>query len=67
MIILTSMFAYKKVQMFIRMSIYIVLGIVVLVVRHRNKKKTRKRMDERTEYMMKHTKKDKNGKYPWEV
>ncbi|MCH5463904.1 hypothetical protein [Levilactobacillus tujiorum] len=67
MIILTSVFAYKKVQMFLRMLIYIVLGIVVLVVRHRNKKKTRKRMDERTEYMMKHTKKDKDGKYPWEV
>lgn len=53
--------------MFIRMSIYIVLGIVVLVVRHHNKKKTRKRMDEKTEYMMKHTKKDANGKYPWEI
>lgn len=67
MVILASIFAYKKVQMFIRMLIYIVLGIVVLVVRHRNKKKTRKRMDKRTEYMMKHTKKDKDGKYPWEV
>ncbi|WP_407885835.1 hypothetical protein [Levilactobacillus sp. N40-8-2] len=67
MIILANIFAYKKIQMFIRMSIYIVLGIVVLVVRHYNKKKTRKRMDEKTEYMMKHTKKDKNGKYPWEI
>jgi len=67
MIILANIFAYKKVQMFIRMSIYIVLGIVVLVVRHHNKKKTRKRMDEKTAYMMKHTKKDANGKYPWEI
>lgn len=66
MVLLASVFAYKSVQMFLRLSIYIVLGIVVLVVRRHNKKKTRKRMDRQTEYMMKHTRKDKNGKYPWE-
>ncbi|NLR09345.1 MULTISPECIES: hypothetical protein [Lactobacillaceae] len=67
MIILASFFAYKSVQMFLRLSIYIVLGIVVLIVRWHNKKKTRKRMDKQTEYMMKHTRKDKDGKYPWEI
>lgn len=66
MLILTTIFAHKKIQFFIRMAIYVVLGIIVLAVRAFNKKKTRKRLDKRTEYMMKHTKKDRNGKYPWE-
>ncbi|MFC6206077.1 MULTISPECIES: hypothetical protein [Levilactobacillus] len=66
MIILTSFFAYKKVQFFVRMSIYVVLGVAVLFVRFRNKKKTRKRLDKRTERMMKHTPKNADGKYPWE-
>ncbi|WP_125545240.1 hypothetical protein [Levilactobacillus lindianensis] len=66
MLVLTSIFAYKKIQFFLRLSIYFVLGIVVLVFRSIHKRKTRKRMDERTEYMMKHTEKNDEGKYPWE-
>lgn len=58
--------ASKKVQLFIRMSIYVIVGILVLVVRRKNKKKTRKRLDERTKRMMEKTKTDENGKYPWE-
>ncbi|AYM02951.1 hypothetical protein [Levilactobacillus yiduensis] len=66
MIALTTIFAYKKVQFFIRMSIYVVVGGLALFVRWRNRKKTRKRMDDRTKEMMKRTKKNKDGKYPWE-
>ncbi|WP_404820004.1 hypothetical protein [Levilactobacillus suantsaii] len=61
-----AVIAYKNIQFFLRMLLYIILGIIVLCVRAHNKKKTRKRIDKRTEYMMKHTKKDRNGKYPWE-
>ncbi|MFD1455915.1 hypothetical protein ACFQ44_09585 [Levilactobacillus lanxiensis] len=64
--IAAAVFASKKVQLFLRMSIYVVVGIVVLVVRRINRKKTRKRLDERTKHMMKNTKTDENGKYPWE-
>lgn len=63
---MTTIFAYKRVQFTIRMLIYVVVGILVLVFRWRNKKKTRKRMDDRTEKMMRETKKNKDGKYPWE-
>ncbi|GEO68607.1 hypothetical protein [Levilactobacillus acidifarinae] len=66
MTILAAAISYKRIQFFIRMLLFVVLGVLVLVIRARNKKKTRKRMDERTAYMMKHTKRDKNGKYPWE-
>ncbi|MCH4123094.1 MAG: hypothetical protein LKH74_02425 [Levilactobacillus sp.] len=66
MAVLTTVLAYKKIQFAIRMLIYVVVGVLVLVVRWRNKEKTRKRMDERTKKMMRETKKDKNGKYPWE-
>ncbi|WP_203641925.1 hypothetical protein [Levilactobacillus andaensis] len=64
--ILTTVFATKTLQFFLRMSIYVVLGIVVLCVRAYNRRKTHDRLQKRTEYMMKHTKKNKNGKYPWE-
>jgi len=37
-----------------------------MVFRMIHRKKTRKRIDEQTKYMMEHTKKDENGKYPWE-
>lgn len=59
MIILTSIFAYKKVQFAIRMSLYVIFGGLVLFVRFKNKKKTRKRLDKRTEHMMKNTLKTK--------
>jgi len=64
--IAAAVFASKKVQLFLRMSIYVVVGIIVLVFRRINRKKTRKRLDERTKRMMKNTKTDENGKYPWE-
>ncbi|MFC6288887.1 hypothetical protein [Levilactobacillus angrenensis] len=66
MAILTAVFAYKKVQLAIRMLLYVIVGVLVLVMRWRHKEKTRKRMDERTKKMMRETKKNKDGKYPWE-
>lgn len=66
MVLLSTIFAYKKVQFALRMLLYVIIGTLVLFFRFKNRKKTRKRMDERTEYMMKHTKKNKDGKYPWE-
>lgn len=58
--------SYKGFILFIRMCLYTLLGIIVLIVRSHYRKKTRKRMDERTKRMMKNTKTDENGKYPWE-
>ncbi|WP_047999364.1 hypothetical protein [Lactiplantibacillus herbarum] len=57
---------YYSLKMGIRLVIYIVLGGLVLYIRHRNRKKTRKEMDEGTKKMMRNTPKDENGKYPWE-
>jgi len=67
MIILTSFFAYQKVQFFLRVVLYLALGTLALVVRFYRKKETRKRMDERTKLMMKNTEQDENGKFPWEI
>lgn len=67
MVILTSIFAYHNIQLFLRLMIYFFMWSLVMVFRFLHRKKTRKRMDERTKYMMKHTEKDKDGKYPWEI
>jgi len=57
---------YSTIKTFIRLFIYLVLGSLVIYIRHRNRKKTRKEMDEDTKRMMRNTPKDENGKYPWE-
>lgn len=57
---------YSAIKMGMRLIIYIVLGGLVIYMRHRNRKKTRKEMDEATKKMMRNTPKDENGKYPWE-
>jgi len=67
MSVLTMIFAQHGVQFFIRLMIYLVLWSLVLIFRVINRKKTQKRMAVRTEYMMAHTEKSADGKYPWEM
>ena len=45
---------------------YVAIGVVVLIVRHHNRKKTRKELDAGTRKMMRQTPRDADGKYPWE-
>lgn len=66
MVVLVSIFSRNGVQFFLRCLFYIALWIIVMVFRIVRRKKNRKRMDKQTEYLMKYTEKDKNGKYPWE-
>jgi len=66
MIVLASLFARTGVQFFIRCSLYVVLLVLVIVFRLVHRRNTRKKMEDRTKYMMEHTEKDENGKYPWE-
>ena len=66
MIILASLLARNGIQFFIRLMLFLSLWILVMVFRMIHRIKTRKRFDEQTKYMMEHTKKDENGKYPWE-
>ncbi len=54
------------VQMGIRLLVYILICSAVLLLRHHNRKKARKRQDMRTKRMMKNATRDENGKYPWE-
>ncbi|BDZ31447.1 hypothetical protein RA086_09535 [Lactiplantibacillus sp. WILCCON 0030] len=63
---LMLMTIYGSIKTATRLVIYIFLGGLVLFVRHRNRKKSRREMDKDTERLMKRTKKDENGKYPWE-
>ncbi|ETY73972.1 hypothetical protein [Lactiplantibacillus fabifermentans] len=57
---------YGSLKMAIRLVIYLVLGGLVIFMRYRHRKKTRKRIDKGTERLMAKTPKDENGKYPWE-
>lgn len=57
---------YSSLKISIRLVSFIILGSLVLFIRHRNRKKSRREMDEETKKLMARTKKDENGKYPWE-
>ncbi|RRK09261.1 hypothetical protein D1831_13680 [Lactiplantibacillus garii] len=46
--------------------LYVAIGGTALIIRHHNRKKTRRELDKGTEKMMRNTPKDANGKYPWE-
>ncbi|MCT4457877.1 hypothetical protein EFP00_10750 [Lactiplantibacillus paraplantarum] len=63
---LLGMTIYSSLKLGMRLIIYIILGGLVLFIRHRNRKKSRREMDEETKKLMARTKKDENGKYPWE-
>ncbi|AVK61573.1 hypothetical protein C5Z25_07220 [Lactobacillus sp. CBA3605] len=63
---LIMMSTYTGIKMGIRLVAYLVLGGLVLIIRHRHRKKSRTEMDEETKRLMARTKKDENGKYPWE-
>jgi len=63
---LMIMTIYGSLKLAMRLVIYTVLGGLVIFVRHRNRKKSRHEMDEETKKFMAKTKKDENGKYPWE-
>lgn len=64
MLMLTTIYGSLKLAM--RLVIYTVLGGLVIAVRHHNRKKSQREMDEETKKLMAKTKKDENGKYPWE-
>jgi len=64
MLIIMTIYASLKTAM--RLVIYLVLGGLVMIVRHRNRKKSRREMDEQTKKFVAKTKTDENGKYPWE-
>lgn len=64
MLVIASIYGSLKLAM--RLVIYTVLGGLVLYVRHRNRKKSRREMDKETEKFVAKTKKDSRGKYPWE-
>ncbi|MFD1421797.1 hypothetical protein [Lactiplantibacillus songbeiensis] len=66
MIKLVLLSIYGTVKMATRLGIYLILGTLVVVIRLRNRKKSRKEMDKDTERLMRKTPKDANGKYPWE-
>ena len=63
---LLGMTIYSSLKLGIRLVVYIVLGGLVLYIRHRNRKKSQREMDEETKKLMARTKRDENGKYPWE-
>ncbi|MFB9769358.1 hypothetical protein [Lactiplantibacillus modestisalitolerans] len=58
--------AYGTLKMAIRLGAYLLLGGLVLWIRHRNRHRTKHELDEGTRKMMRATPKDENGKYPWE-
>ncbi|BDZ29880.1 hypothetical protein RA086_01695 [Lactiplantibacillus sp. WILCCON 0030] len=64
MLIVATIYASLKLAM--RLVIYTVLGGLVIIVRHHNRKKSRREMDKDTEKFVAKTKKDSRGKYPWE-
>lgn len=58
--------AYASWKYTLKTIAYVSLGLIVLLVRRRNRKKTRRELDRGTERLMAQTPKDERGKYPWE-
>lgn len=56
----------SMMQMFVRMVLVILLVTIGGIIRHKNRRKRRERMNQRTKRMMKNATRDENGKYPWE-